>query len=275
MRVGVMLPNILSPVHDPETLQAVARLSEDSGFDSIWVSDHIIMPSQYERYGSGSEALITLAYLAALTERVELGISVLILPMRNPLVAAKQIASLDVLAGGRTILGVGVGWCKEEFDFLNADFHQRGDLTDEYLEIMWKLWTEESPQHDGTYTFSDVLFNPKPARVPPLYIGGTSDSAIRRAAAIGDGWQPIYPISNYDYRAKAVLLRELAGERPVTMSAYMKLNMHEGSQKVLDTLMELSEIGLEYPVLVFDHETRTELTQQIEQFAADILPEVK
>lgn len=275
MRVGLILPNILSPVNDAATLKTIALMAEDSGFDSVWASDHILMPRQHERYGSGNEVLITLAYLAAITERITLGTGILLLPLRNPLVVAKQFATLDNLANGRTILGIGVGWCKEEFAFLNADFHQRGKHTDEYIAILRKLWTEDDPQHDGTYQFSGVVFNPKPKRMPPIYIGGMSDAAIRRAAAVGDGWQPNFPVPGYDMKGKIALLRKWAGERSVTVSMAMRLDMREGVFKAQDTIMSQVEIGLEYPTIRFWHETRSDLMNQIEQFASVVLPELK
>lgn len=272
MRVGLILPNILSPVHDGETLKAAATLAEDAGFTSIWASDHVLMPKQHERYGSGTEIMVTLAYLAALTSRIELGTGILLLPLRNPLVVAKQFATLDDLAGGRTIFGIGVGWNKDEYEYLNADFHKRGRLADEYIDIVYKLWTEDDPSHNGTHTFSDVLFNPKPRRIPPLYIGGESEAAIRRAATKGDGWQPNGPM--LDLAGKVELLRELAGDRQVTVSMAMKLDMRKGGAAVLDTLMPQIEAGLEYPTIRFWHETRAELIEAIETFAADVLPEL-
>lgn len=273
MQVGLIIPNILSPVNTAETLKETALLAESAGFDSIWASDHVLMPKEHERYGNGSEILMTLAYLAALTERVELGTGILLLPLRNPLVVAKQFATLDDLSGGRTIFGIGVGWNKDEYDFLNADFHQRGKLTDEYIEIVRKLWTEDDPRHEGTHTFGDVLFNPKPKRQPPLYIGGESDAAIKRAARVGDGWQPNGPRDNFAERV--ALLRELSGERHVIVSMAMRLDMRQGSQVALDTIMGQVEAGLEYPTIRFTHEDRPTLIDQITQFISDVLPHLK
>ncbi len=275
MRVGLILPNILSPVNTPDVLKETALLAENGGFDSIWASDHVLMPREHARYGNGSEILITLAYLAGITQRVELGTGILLLPMRNPLVVAKQFATLDDLSGGRTLFGIGVGWNKDEYTFLNADFHQRGKLTEEYLDIIHKLWTQDDPQHTGTYNFADVLFNPKPKRLPPLYIGGESDAAIRRAAARGDAWQPNGPKD--DLAERVALLRELteANGRGVTVSMAMRLDMREGAAAALDTIMGQVAMGLEYPTIRFWHDDRPSLIRQIEQFIADVLPQLK
>jgi probable F420-dependent oxidoreductase len=275
MRAGVILPNILSPVNDAETLKVVARLAEDAGYDSIWACDHVLMPREHERYGSGSEIIVTLAYLAALTQRVELGTGILILPLRNPLVVAKQFATLDDLAGGRTLFGIGVGWNEKEYGFLNADFRRRGKLADEYVDIIYKLWRDDDPRHTGAYTFAGVTFAPRPRRIPPLYIGGESEAALRRAARTGDAWQPNGPMPPAELRAKVQRLRELAGSRPVTVSMALRLDMRAGAQAALDTIMGQVEAGLEYPTMRFWHQTRSDLAGQIEAFARDVLPELR
>jgi probable F420-dependent oxidoreductase len=273
MRVGLILPNILSAANDAETLRRCALLAEDSGYDSIWATDHVLMPRQHERYGNGGEIVVTLTYMAAITRRVELGTGILILPLRNPLVVAKQFATLDDLSGGRTIFGIGVGWNKDEYGYLNADFHRRGRLADEYLDIIYKLWTQDTPTHNGAYTFSDVTFAPRPRRIPPLYIGGESDAAIKRAATRGDAWLPNGPIP--DLAQKVARLRELAGDRQVTVAMAMRLDMRDGAQAALDAIMEQADAGLQYPTIRFWHETRADLTAQIERFARDVLPDLK
>jgi len=272
MRTGLILPNILSPVNDRDTIVAAAQLAEDAGFDSIWACDHVLMPAENAAYGSGTEILVTLAYLAGITRRVELGTGILLLPLRNPLVVAKQFATLDAFSDGRTLFGIGVGWNKPEYTFLNADFHRRGKLADEYIDIVYKLWTEDDPNHDGTHTFDNVLFAPKPARRPPLYIGGASDAAIKRAARVGDAWQPNGPIDNLDERV--ALLREYAGEREVEVSMAIRVDMREGASAVVDMLMAQQAMGLTYPTFRFWHETQADLLAQIDAFAQQVLPQI-
>ena len=136
-----------------------------------------------------------LAFLAGQTSRIGLGTSVMIVPHRNPLVAAKSIATLDVLSGGRVILGVGVGWLREEFEVLDLPpFDERGAVTDEYLRAFIELWTSDNPSFHGKYVqFDDISFLPKPVQKPhpPIWIGGESRPAIRRAAQLGNGWHPL------------------------------------------------------------------------------------
>lgn len=273
MRFGFILPNILSPVSHAQAIRTTAQLAESVGFDSLWVSDHILMPAEHARYGSGSEALMTLAYVAGITQRVALGISVLILPMRNPLIAAKQIASLRELAGREVIAGLGVGWCKEEYDYLNADFHRRGALLDEYISILQTLWYDDTPAHSGTYRFDNALFAPRPPAPIPIWIGGTSDAAIQRAARSGAGYQPTGSLDKPEvFAAQIKRLRELSDGRAITASLSARVDMNDGAQAVIDQFAPFREAGLEYPALRFQHETLDDLTRQIEAFGRDVLP---
>ncbi len=273
MRFGFILPNTLSPVSNAHAIRTTAKLAEDVGFDSLWVSDHILMPEEHARYGQGTEALMTLAYAAGITERIGFGLSVLILPMRDPILAAKQIASLQHLSGRSVIAGLGVGWAEQEFRFLNADFHQRGRLMDEYIEIMRKLWTEETPEHSGTYTFANARFAPMPQPVPPVWIGGASEAALRRAATLGDGYQPTAAFGKVEDFARLIArLRELSEGRSLTISLSTRVNMDDGASAVIDHFNQLREVGLAYPVLRFQHETLDDLTQQLEAFGRDVIP---
>jgi probable F420-dependent oxidoreductase len=208
MEFGVSLPNRgLSAT--TQNLRTLARHAESLGLDSIWVSDHIIVPrhidSFYPYNPEGQfpsapdqaylEPLTALTFLAACTERVQLGTSVLILPYRNALLTAKIVSTLDALSGGRVILGVGVGWMEEEFVALGLDtYRQRGAVSDEYIRAFRELWTKDQPRFEGRYIqFTDIGFAPKPVRQPhpPIWIGGHTTPAIRRAARLGDGWHPI------------------------------------------------------------------------------------
>ena len=193
----------------PDNLRSLAQRAEDLGFDHIWVSDHIILPHKVDSfypYASDGvatfrpedtyfEPLAALNFLAGCTQRVRLGTHVLILPYRNPVLTAKIISTLDVLSGGRVILGAGVGWMEEEFQALGLDsYKQRGDVTDEYIELYKELWTKEHPSFQGQhYQISGSGFEPKPIQQPhpPIWIGGHTWPALRRAAKYGDGWMPI------------------------------------------------------------------------------------
>jgi len=139
--------------------------------------------------------LTTMSFLAGATDRIRFITSVMILPYRNPIVTAKMLASLDVLSGGRVIVGAGVGWMKEEFETIRTEaYEERGKVTDEYIAAFRELWTSDKPSFNGKYcSFSDIIFLPKPVQKPtiPIWIGGHSKHAIRRAARLGDGWHPI------------------------------------------------------------------------------------
>lgn len=190
---------------DPTTLGKVARLAESAGYHSVFVADHVLVPrgltSKYPYTRDGHfpydpdkdwlDPMVALGYLAGQTESIRLGTSIIVVPMRHPIITAKQIATADHLSGGRVIFGAGVGWMAEEFALLGASFHDRGRRMDEYLTLMKRLWTEENPHFEGDYVqVANCGFAPKPVQKPhvPLWVGGESKAAIQRAARLGDGW---------------------------------------------------------------------------------------
>ncbi len=204
MKLGVHLPHV-GPLATRQGVAAFARMAEESGFDSLWVSDHVVVPRDmttpypYTRDGRFPvppdtpylEAVATLLYVAGCTERIALGTSVCIVPWRNPVLLAKQLATLDVLSGGRLIFGAGAGWFPEEFQAMGVPFEHRGTRTDEYLQVTLALWTQDRPSFAGRfYQVEDVGFAPKPLQQPhpPVWIGGDSDSARRRAGRFGQAW---------------------------------------------------------------------------------------
>jgi len=170
-----------------------ARLAEEAGFESIWVGDHIALPldAPDDAYEARLEAIVALAHLAAVTTRVKLGLGVIILPQRQPVLLAKQLTSLDVLSGGRLIAGFGVGYLEKELGALGAALSERGARTDESLAALRALWDEPVPAFEGRFvSFDGVLQRPRPAQRPhpPIVIGGESAAAYRRASREGDGW---------------------------------------------------------------------------------------
>lgn len=186
---------------------AVAKAAERAGFDFLSVSDHLIVPAELRthypytptgvfaaaEHGHCFDQLATVAFLAGCTERLRLLTSVMVVPHRPAMLTAKMLSTIDVLANGRLIVGVGAGWMKEEFALLGADFKNRGKITDEYLEAFRELWTKDAPSYKGEHvSFSDVLFYPKPLQKPhpPIWVGGESAGALRRAAKMGDAWYP-------------------------------------------------------------------------------------
>lgn len=181
---------------DPDTLQRRARQAEEAGFESLWVGDHIALPAQPAAgVDPGDqprlEAVVVLAHLAAVTSRVRLATGVLVLPQRHPVLLAKQLAAVDVLAKGRLIVGIGVGHVEAELRALGASLADRGARTDEYLAALRALWDEPTPDFAGRFTsFAGVIERPRPVQRPhpPIVIGGHSPAAFQRAVRSGNGW---------------------------------------------------------------------------------------
>jgi len=181
---------------EPDTLVRRARLAEEVGFESFWIGDHIALPSAQAQGGDPPEqprleAVVALAYMAALTSRVRLAIGVIVLPQRQPVLLAKQLSTIDVLSKGRLIVGIGVGYLEPELRALGASLSDRGARTDEYLAAMRVLWDEPTPSFAGRFvSFADVIERPRPLQRPhpPIVIGGHSSAAYRRAIQAGNGW---------------------------------------------------------------------------------------
>jgi len=208
MKYGFTLPG-RGQLATPERLGIIARKGEVFGFDTLLTGDHILVPKNIssvypyteggEFPGSGSgesmEQITLLSYIAGQTSKIRLVTSVLIVPHRNPLIAAKSLATLDVLSGGRLVVGVGVGWMREEFEALCLPpFEERGAVTDEYIRAFKVLWTEDDPHFEGKYiSFDDISFLPKPVQKPhpPIWVCGESRPALRRTAELADGWYPL------------------------------------------------------------------------------------
>ena len=207
MQIGFNLPNS-GPLSAVATMTEIATAGEALGFDYLTMTDHVVLPDTkapgYPYSESGEffedapsqrhEQLLGMAYIAAKTTRIRLVAAVLVVPHRPAVLAAKMLATLDVLSGGRLIIGIGAGWLKAEFDaVVTTPFSERGIVTDEYIEAFRVLWTEPRPRFDGRYArFDGILFEPKPIQcLPPIWVGGESGPALRRTARIGDAWYPI------------------------------------------------------------------------------------
>lgn len=204
MKMGVRLP-IEGAKVSPENITTVARLAEELGYYSVWGPDHVVLPKKMESfypYDNNNwpyptevkilDPLLALAWAAAIAPSVKLGTSVLIGPLRNPVLLAKQVASLDFLSGGRVILGLGVGWMKEEFDIIGESFSNRGKRTDEMVELMRQFWTGEIVDFQGEYyQVSACKMHPPSFQQPvPILWGGYSEAALKHVARMGDGWAP-------------------------------------------------------------------------------------
>jgi probable F420-dependent oxidoreductase len=195
MRFGLHSVNLHSCAF-PDTGARFARAAEAAGFDSLWVADHVVLPDPPVPGRPMApdmrllEPIVALTFLAAHTSRVRLATGVIILPQRQAVVLAKQLAALDVLSNGRLVFGLGVGWCEPEMRATGAAFAERGRIADDYLAAMRALWTQPKPSHRGPYVaFDGVQAMPRPVQNPiPIVVGGRTPPAYRRAVTQGHGW---------------------------------------------------------------------------------------
>ena len=294
MEYGFYLPNSGAGA-EPDALANIAKQGDRLGFYCMVMPDHILHPNQVDstypysltgdilaagQSGDGEwpEQITTLAYLAGVTERIRLVTSVMIIPYRNPILTAKMLSTLDMLSKGRLILGAGVGWMEEEFELLDAPpFAERGAVTNEYLRAFIELWTKDNPKFEGKYVnFSDITFLPKPVQkpYPPIWIGGQSKPAIRRAAQIGDCWHPVgaipaAPLEPEELAENLVLLRnyaDKAGRDPSTIQVSVKAPLYDSGDSsgprrrftgsadaVRQDVQTYSDVGVTH--LIFDFRT--------------------
>jgi probable F420-dependent oxidoreductase len=192
MKLGICLPHYGRPIEVPRMLE-VACHAEARGLDSVWVTDHVIVPDAVNVIYREDmlDPLAVLPWLAGVTSRISLGTSVVILPYRSPIPVAKLLASVDVLSGGRLIVGAAIGWLEGEFDALGVPFKERASRSEEALELFRTLWTQTHPElQTQRHRLQGVTFSPLPLQKPhpPLYVGGNSEGALRRVARHGDGW---------------------------------------------------------------------------------------
>jgi probable F420-dependent oxidoreductase len=227
MKFGVCIPNY-GETATVDGLRTVALEAEKLGYDSIWTTDHILMPPQsntpYERI---YESITTLAHLAVITSTVKLGISSLITAMRNPVVVAKQLATIDQLSQGRVILATSAGWYEREFEHLGSNFHDRGRRLDESIKLIRTLWSSPEPIFEGkkiSHKFNRVVFEPRPVQKNlTIWIGGASKAAMKRAAALGDAWHPnVQPLDAFSRLVSD--FRNLPGARNKEICVRIGLN---------------------------------------------------
>lgn len=263
MRVGLHALGIGTGAR-PQVIRAVAMAAETAGFATLWVGEHVVLVdeprSRYPYSADGRIAvpadadwldpLLSLSYVAAVTSRIGLATGVLLLPEHNPVMAAKQAATLDVLSAGRLTLGVGIGWSAEEFAALGVPFARRGRRTAEYVHAMRALWADDVTSFHGEFVgFDAIRVNPKPVhgRRIPVVLGGNSDAALRRVAAFGDGWYGF----NLPAAAVAERLGALGGycrdrgREPTGLSTAVAL-----SDGTPDLIPELAETGVSELVVV-------------------------
>ena len=311
MKVGIALTTSVTPAVTAQAqadyVKRVATASEEAGYDSVWVSDRTVFPSDLaerypDMYGPGKaspeaqnvlESMTTLSYVAGATNRVRLGISVLVLPFRNPVLNAKMVTTLDVMSGGRAIFGVGVGWMPEEFASMGASFEHRGAQTDEHIEMYQALCTQDVANYQGKhFQISGMTFFPRPIQTPypPIWVGGNSTLALRRAARLGDAWHGIRltPEEVKTKKARLADLCEANGRRRGSVQATLRATLSwlepagnpDGSRTLLtgspddirDDLLRYQEAGLDYLVLSVAAEDTDSTVRAVERLAEVALP---
>jgi probable F420-dependent oxidoreductase len=289
MRIGLSLQNNWG-IEDVQSLVHLARRAEALGFASVWVHDHVFNAAHVlNRIGTKPyyEPLTLLSYVAACTQRVGLGTSVLVLPYHNPLRLAKTAATLDVLSGGRLILGVGVGGVAQESEALGSPYAERGAITDEAIAIMKELWTKDEPTYQGKYhRFAGMPFSPKPLQKPhiPVLIGGNSRATIRRAVRLGSGWHP-FSISPEAVRDGINALREYAqstGRDVAEISVSVSLPLGNPTprgdalgtdpREITEKIRAFANVGVEMLVITGNTGNITETLPAIEMLAQEVLP---
>ena len=309
MKFGFALPG-RGPLASADSLVRIANKGEELGYDAVLMGDHILVPKKIdsiypytptgefpgEGAGDAMEMITLLAYVAGQTKKIRLVTSVLIVPYRPVLLAAKALATLDVLSGGRLVVGIGVGWMEEEFQAMGLDtYKERGAVTDEYLQLYKELWTSENPSFDGKYyQISGSGFEPKPAQKPhpPIWIGGHTGPAIRRAAKYGDGWMPIglrppAILDPEELGGKIAQLRKLTVEagRPedavdLTFSTSVVFNDSIGSsremmqgqpEQIAGDRRQYQDLGVSNFIIGLQGNTVPELQENMERFSREVM----
>lgn len=300
MEFGICIPHYGKSIDVAKILETVRR-AEEAGFESIWVTDHILVPQTQEIIYRDHmlEPLALLSHVAAITSRVKIGTSVVILPYRNPIVVAKMLATTDHLSGGRLIFGAAVGWMEPEFAALGAPFAERGALSDEGLRLIKALWMNEKVSFEGRYFgFQDMQASPRPVQQPhpPIWVGGNSPRARRRVAELGDGWHassmPFEALRAgiADVRAKWAR-RGRHGEPTLSMRmpCFIEGVSHEVLQyparpgrdplsgsptAVIERLGAYQELGLQHLVLEMSTQSHAATVATLEYFATHIRPQL-
>ena len=286
VKFGIAFANI-GPFVEAGQAVRLARAAEAAGFESIWTVDHVVVPAGYQsnypydpsgRLPSGEatvfpDPLIWLAYVAAETSTLRLGTGILIVPQRNPLVLAKELATLDYLSGGRMILGAGVGWLEEEFEALGIPFEGRGQRTEESIVAMRALWSQEQASFEGsTASFRDCFMRPQPpGGTIPVHIGGHSEAAARRAGRLGDGFFP-FGVSVDELPPLVDVMRrsaEDAGRDPGSIELSIQCSRTTGEDALAEAkaLRQLGATRIVIPAALFGAEP----LESLRRYGADVI----
>ncbi|HXC79571.1 MAG TPA: TIGR03619 family F420-dependent LLM class oxidoreductase [Candidatus Acidoferrum sp.] len=279
------LPNY-SGLGNRESMIAIAESAQELGYSSLWTSDHILIPADLpEPFGNLLETFTTLSYLAARTETIRLATGILVIPQRDPLLVAKQAATLHHLSAGRFTLGLAVGWIAKEYSFLRTDFGNRGQLADEYIQAIRVLFESDHPEFHGEHiNFSEALFSPRPKLPIPIVVGGTSKAALRRAAILGDG---LYGLRlSPDATEVAIGTIDQIGHKPnfsVSLRVQTRVGgsvdgadpettLHGDAEVIVEKLRRYREVGVQQLVIEPFTGNLTDFLEQVRLFAHEIAP---
>ena len=287
MRFGVHLV-AAGKMIEGEKITRVARRAEELGYDSLWVSDHIVFPTQFRSpypYSPDGklpldpanpllEPFTVLSYAAAVTKTIKLGTSVVIIPYRDPLVTAKIVSSLDVLSGGRFIFGVGVGWLDEEFRVLRQNLRDRAAQTREALLAMQACWTQDDPEFHGTFfDFSGIKFAPKPRQKPhpPIWFGGNSMPALKRAVELGNGWHAVWQTPE-EVAEKAAILRDLCAKAGKNFANFaLTINVNNRVPLTVENVKKYEAVGVSMMFIPRSFQADVDtMIENIEKFAKEV-----
>ncbi len=267
------------PYSSPEIIREVAQAAEAAGFDSLWTGEHVVLPEKGFFLPARTphlDSFIALTYVAAATKTLKLATGVIILPQHNPLLLAKEIASLDVLSGGRVLAGFGVGWLRPEFQALGASFEDRGARADDYLQAMQAIWSQEQPTYHGRFfSFEDIQAYPRPLQrpSPPIIIGGSSLPALRRTVKYAHGWfaSETTP-ENLSHSLTTLRQLEQEGGRPGTLGA-LEISMYVSTPMTPEIIEHLAGRGVHRLVLALPLEASRETSLRfIEHASKTLLP---
>ena len=288
MDYGLCLPNFPDGA-SPEGIEAAADVAERLGWSTVWTTDHVLVPqSAAGDYGRIYEALLTLAWVGSRHTRVRLATSVIVVPQRNAVILAKELATLDSLSGGRVSAGVGIGWNEAEFANLGAAdrFHVRGAYLDETIRLWRHLWSGSTEPFRGRFhTIEDFAFGPLPAQPHlPIIVGGRAEAALRRAGTLGDGYHSS-AIGPAAYGEKAAVVRvaaEAAGRRMPALSARARVRfdaaedasyaMRGSPEEIAAEVRAFAAVGVEHLALHFGTTEPTELVARAERFDRVVAP---
>jgi probable F420-dependent oxidoreductase len=309
VRYGFYLPT-RGETARPDDLANLVGRAEELGFASVMIADHVVFPVEIDsKYpytvtgafpgqGDALEQLTLTSFIAAKTERLRLVTSVMVLPYRNPVFTAKMLATVDVLSKGRVTVGVGVGWMKEEFEALQtAPFEHRGAVSNEYIEIFKKLWTQDPAEHEGEfYRFKALHSEPKPVQKPhpPIWIGGHSRPALRRVARHGDGWHPVGAIAavpltpaeltasldelkrmteaeGRDFDALTISFKAPVYDRGAAPAGADRRSFTGSAEQIAEDVAAYETLGVSELIFDFRSDSLAESLERMEKFAADVI----